>query len=347
MLGFLANNIDQLDLALEHISKSNVNDARFGLMLTDNVVEITLHQIATDKLNDLKSFGYMRKEYSHEAALQQALGRRFDRKLKFAKLEGKLSDEEAETISTLHAFRNEVYHVGIQHEPILPALSAHYFKLSCDFLGRYEPRFLGWSSGQRLPDRAEKYFKADAFMPGSIEAYQSACRTLRDEAEFDAATVIEMLSDHMDEIVENQDGYIDLIATGGPRPASRDDVIVEGQAWSIAFSEEGKKFARENGCPEMTVFQFVEWIKDNYPLQHRSDPIPSWQERASSLRRETNPNQALKKYRSFIDQTAALRENIEEGAVQVDAYIDDQIDRMRMEARSAATIATGTKQHDS
>lgn len=58
MLRFLANNIDQLDLSLEHIAKGNVNDARFGLMLTDNVVEITLHQIATDKLSDLKRFGY-------------------------------------------------------------------------------------------------------------------------------------------------------------------------------------------------------------------------------------------------------------------------------------------------
>lgn len=131
MLRFFANNIDQLDLALEHITKGNFNDARFGLMLTDNVVEITLHQIATDKLIDLKNFGYMRKEYVHEAALQQALGRRFDRKVRFAKLEGKLSAEEAETISTLHAFRNEVYHIGIQHEPILPALLAHYFKSRC------------------------------------------------------------------------------------------------------------------------------------------------------------------------------------------------------------------------
>ena len=333
MLRFLANNIDQLDLSLEHIAKGNVNDARFGFMLTDNVVEITLHQIATDKLSDLKSFGYMRKEYQHEAALQRALGRHFDRKVKFAKLEGKLSEEEAEAISALHAFRNEVYHVGIQHEPILPALSAHYFKLTCEFLERYEPRYLSWGSDLKLPERATKYFKGKHFMPGGIEEYRSACQKLGEKAVFEAVAVIEMLADHMDEIVENQDGCIDLIATGGPRPTSRDDVIIEGQAWSIAFSEEGKKFARENKCPEMTVFQFVDWIKDNYPLQYRGDPIPSWQERARKLREETNPNQALKKYRSFIDQTAKMRENIEEGAAQVDAYIDGQIEKMRMERR--------------
>jgi hypothetical protein len=55
MLRFLANNIEQIDLAREHVSKEDANNARFGLMLLDNVVEITLHQIARDKQRDLKS----------------------------------------------------------------------------------------------------------------------------------------------------------------------------------------------------------------------------------------------------------------------------------------------------
>ena len=44
MLKFLANNIEQLDLALEHCEKSDANNARFALMLVDNVVEFTLHE---------------------------------------------------------------------------------------------------------------------------------------------------------------------------------------------------------------------------------------------------------------------------------------------------------------
>ena len=49
MLKFLASNIEQVDLSLEHIRKGDANNARFGLMLVDNAVEITLHQIAKDK----------------------------------------------------------------------------------------------------------------------------------------------------------------------------------------------------------------------------------------------------------------------------------------------------------
>ena len=38
-------------------------------------------------------------------------------------------------------------------------------------------------------------------------------------------------------------------------------------------------------------------------------------------------------YRSFMDQTAAIREMVYESTSQVEAYIDEQIERMRMERR--------------
>jgi hypothetical protein len=38
MLLFLAAVLEQLDLALEHVSKRDVHNARFGLMLTDTRV---------------------------------------------------------------------------------------------------------------------------------------------------------------------------------------------------------------------------------------------------------------------------------------------------------------------
>lgn len=48
MLIFLATVLDQMDLALEHIGKGSVHDARFALMLTDNAVELAIHQFAVD-----------------------------------------------------------------------------------------------------------------------------------------------------------------------------------------------------------------------------------------------------------------------------------------------------------
>ena len=72
MLRFLANTLEQLDLALEYVIKGDANNGRFGLMLTDNAVEITLHQIAIDKMNRLKMLTHLRERY--KAALALLLG---------------------------------------------------------------------------------------------------------------------------------------------------------------------------------------------------------------------------------------------------------------------------------
>ena len=333
MLTFLANILEQVDLALDHVIKANANDARFGLMLTDNAVEITLHQIAIDKMNQLKMFTHLREQYQDMHALERALGQHLGPKVGFAHKEGKLSDEKAESITILHTFRNEVYHRGIQHEPVLPTLATFYFRIACDFLGTYDPPFLSWSSNLQLPERAEKYFSREGMIPGSTDEYREACRMLAESVHFQPSLFSENLANHISEIVEEQDSCIDLIATGGPNSTTRDKAVVDTQAWSFAFSEDGKRYAREQSWSGGTVWEFVEWIAGNYPLKFRRDPIPAWQNRVDGVRQETNPHTALKKYRSFMDQTASIREKLSESASQVEAYIDEQIDRMRLEGR--------------
>ena len=75
MLLFLASALEQLDLALEHIAKGDVHNARFSLMPTDNAVELVLHQVARDKVSHLKMFSFTRGKYEHQEALDKALGR--------------------------------------------------------------------------------------------------------------------------------------------------------------------------------------------------------------------------------------------------------------------------------
>ena len=86
MLRFLANILEQLDVALDHLTKCDANNSRFALMLTDNVVEIMLHQIAKDKRTSLKMYRYKRETYEHTVALEKALGQNFEPKVKFAKI---------------------------------------------------------------------------------------------------------------------------------------------------------------------------------------------------------------------------------------------------------------------
>lgn len=158
MLKFLASVLDQMDLALEHIQKSGVHDARFGLMLTDNVIELTMHELAKNKHSELKASWIVRERYQHTKELEEAMGRVIEAKLKFAKLEGLLTEEQARTVAIMHDFRNELYHVGLQHEAILPALSRLYFSTACAVLRAYPIRSFGYLVGIQLPERSKKYF---------------------------------------------------------------------------------------------------------------------------------------------------------------------------------------------
>ncbi len=151
MLLFLATILEQLDLALEHVLERDIHNARFGLMLTDNALELVLHQIARDKVNYLRLFGGPRASYTHQAALDKALGRSFSDKVNFVRVAGLMSEEMAQTIGIMHGVRNEVYHVGLQHEAILPSLSLFYFNVACTYICSYKPPFLTWSSNQKLP----------------------------------------------------------------------------------------------------------------------------------------------------------------------------------------------------
>jgi hypothetical protein len=331
MLLFLAGVLEQMDLALEHIAKRDVHNARFGLMLTDNALELVLHQIAKDKSGDLKAFLHLKQEYRHTKALDDALGRSFDAKVKFAKLEGKLSEEVARTFGLLHALRNEVYHIGLQHEHILPELAEFYFVTACEFLAGYRPRGLGWSSSQVLPERARKYFTGPASFPGEFEDFGNACRSLSAACSHDAGATIETLADHMERVVNDMDTCIGIIADGvyDGQKTTRDAAIVDCQAWRLAFTDEGREFASNNGWPGGNVLALVEWLAKTYKFKTSRDPIASWTTQVARLRANKSPHTALANYQSFMDVTATIREVIVDAAMQVEAEIDRLIDERR------------------
>lgn len=330
MLLFLATVVEQLDNALEHLSKRDIHNARFGLMLTDNALELVLHQIAKDKESSIRMFRHSSESYPHQAALTKALGRNFDSKLKFAKIEAGLNEQTTQTIAILHGYRNEVYHVGIVHEDILPVLAAFYFDVACAFLKDFNPRGLWWGSGLRLPERAKPYFEGDRLFPGKLGDFGKACQTLRDAAAFDVDKVAAVLADKLESIVDHQNTCIDIVAGGvyEGQKTTRDKAILETQAWKLAFTDEGKEFAQSRKWTGNWL-QLVEWLALTYPFPIRADPIPSWETQAKRLRALRDPHKALAAYHSFMSKTAAFREAIEQAAAAAEAEIDAAIDRMR------------------
>ena len=330
MLMFLASVIEQLDLALEHIRKGDVHNARFGLMLTDNALELVLHRHAKDKVLRLKFASWRQEAYEHQRELDEALGRNFGDKVNFARVSGLMPERVAQTVSIMHGFRNQVYHAGLQHEMILAELSRFYFDVVCTALRTYEPGFFSWSSRDVMPERAKRYFTGSSVFPAKPEDFSKACETLAKSSGHIPAQFVATLADRFDQEVEDQDLCIGIVADGvyEGQQTTRDEAVIGCQIWPLAFSEKGKEFARQKGFSG-SFHELTKWLEANYPLAYKRDPIRLWRSQASKLRTETNPHAALRRYDSFMNDTAQVREWISEAAAAADAEIQNAVDRAR------------------
>lgn len=325
---FLADNIDQLDLALDQLAVRDRNFDRFALMLIDNVVELTLHRYARDKAGENKMWGHLGSPKHDPRVIEKALGQNFDAKVKAGAKLGLIDNSVCESILYLHSFRNTAYHKGLRHEKILHSLVIFYFRSACAVLKVYKPRWWSWHSSDKISHRAMKYLGKEEFGK-HVEAFKAAYDRLDEvAASMEEALVSDLASDMLNTI-DSVDGAISFLACDGPEKKSRDDVIVDSQAWPFAFTEEAKEFAVQNGCPESCVGPYVDWIAKHYDWPIKKDPIPSWRARLETLEREPNYHKALKRYCDFMRQTEDIRSKLTEAAAQLDAHIQEQIDIAR------------------
>lgn len=334
MLMFLASVLDQMDRALEHVKKDSVHDARIGLMLTDNAIELAMHELAKTKDAELKLWRHRSDEYQHKSELAEALGRVFDAKVKFAKIEGLVNGEQARTITLLHDFRNELYHIGLQHEAILPALSRFYFSVACDILSAYPIRGFSYHSKIELPVRSKKYFtNKGKYSPAEIGDFARAFRTMSAACGHQKRSMIRTLADHMEATIEDSDNCLDIVAQGvyEGQQQTRDQATVECQTWPLSFSEEAYKYARDNGFVGETRPELLEWLAKNYPLRFKMDPVPSWKKQVTRLRSKGNPHTALEYYVAFMEHTTQIREAFSGSAAAAEQEIDRLIEEYRNE----------------
>jgi hypothetical protein len=335
-LRFYAAILDQMDLALEHIDNGGVHDCRFGLMLTDNAVELALHKLATEKQAHLRMWRHLEDQSPHKQALADALGQSYDAKLKFARMEKMVTEEQARTVAIMHEFRNQLYHVGLQHESILPSISRFYFSVACEVLGAFPGHGLSYGSATVVPERAKKYFNSSTRGLAELSDYEKACKALEERCRHVKRTTIDALADHMDLLIKENDVYLDVISTGVfPRGEgiTRDQATIDCQTWRFAFTEKGHKFARENGFSGQSILDLVTWLGQKYPFRIKKDPIPGWWKQAKRMRSKGSAHLALANYVDFINNTAEFRNDLAESCAAAEAEIDRQIDEMRARRR--------------
>jgi len=328
---FLANIIDQLDFALDHMALADVNYKRLALMLIDNATELALHRYAEsgkqpDWLQDKQSPEYLK-------ALTEALGQRFEAKVRFARLTGLVGEETAQTINTLHSYRNQLYHQGVTHEGILHALTVFYFRIVCDVMTSMPMRGYSWNSRDKIPLRAIKYIGNQPFGDVS-KLFSSVWRRLKEVSDAVSFSLVADLHAEMTAVTDETERLLDFLVEADPEMRPRDEHVVDSQAWRIAFTEEGKRFASANACPEETIGNYVDWLGKNYRFDHRKDPVPGWRTRIAALAKEGDLHAALKKYQDFVTQTMFVREAIGASAAALDQEIERQVDANRESRRS-------------
>lgn len=322
---FVADVVDQLDLALDQLAVRDRNFDRFAIMLVDNVVELSLYEHARAKDRENNTWRKSEPPTNDPRMVSAALGRAFDAKLKLARKTSLLTQETSDSIQYLHNFRNVVYHQGRRHEGILHSLALFYFKLSCALLRDYKHDY--WSSGGSdvISHRAIKYLGAPSIMNGD-EAAASAFSRLDEVAAALGDTLVTDLATDMETTINEVDNQIDFLQAEGSPSKSRNEVVVDAQAWPFAFSDDGKAWLMANGGANLNVLEQVEFVAARYPWAVRTDPIAGWKGRCQSLVDEKNAHAALKKYCDFMSQTESLRADIDQADGQLNAYIDQQVD---------------------
>lgn len=324
MQKFLTDVLEQMDLALEHISKRAVHDARFGLMLTDNAVELTLHEIAQHR--HAEDFSrYMDEEAPYASDAKAALDGGFDAKLRFARLDGALNEEMAGTLRTMHTFRNQLYHLGIQHEEIIADLAEFHFVIACEVLADMKTLPIFWYRDTEIPARAKKYLsEAGSFSSTAPKQFREACRTMQSQCGYSRSRLVNSLADQMDRVIEEADDNLSIVANGvyPYRRQTRDEAIIEYQAWKMAFSEHGASEARKHGWSGGNRRELLDWLEINYPFKNRRDPIPGWRKQSLRFRSSANPHIALQNYISFMNSSSELRNAMAEAAAAAEAQID-------------------------
>jgi hypothetical protein len=328
MIQFLADNIDQLDLALDQLAVADRNFDRFALMLIDNVVELTLHRFAQDKAAENEKWGGHGKPKHDPKSIEKALAQNFDSKAKFASKLELIEGSVCDSFLNLHSYRNTAYHKGLRHEGILHSLALFYFQNACELLKAYDPRRWSWGSAEKVSHRARKYI-GDLRFGDHRKIFNAAYVRLEMVAASMDEDLVGDLSADMAATIESTDEAIRFLANDAPDKKTRDEVVVDSQAWPFAFTDEAKQFARTNGCNEGHVGAYVEWLAKNYKWPISSDPISGWRSRLDSLKKEKDYHKALKRYCDFIRQTEDIRSKLSEAAAQLDAHIQEQIDIAR------------------
>lgn len=356
---FVLTIVEQLDRAARELKTDHPINNRLALILVDNATELMLHRQCTNRL-ELDSFaGRIWKAYqaigkgesagdrfeSSEKLRQDimtakqranAKSKFLDDKLKVLGDMGDLTATEKRFISVAHSYRNELYHIGLSHEDIIRAISGRYFLLCCDLFVRIgNEGFFGpsFSSNDEYTDVAKHYLQS---RDGRVLPFDVDKGALAEKLRGALPDRIPDLPKTLGASARKSIGALmdDFAFLTRDNPFRFDaDKMLEVAQWqrdlTEALESENVDGLWIDPNYRESFYRVAATLEANWQQRHALIPRDRWMLRADAIEREADPLVAMDSYQSLRNDMSYLEEAIESASIELDKWIQQEIDRAR------------------
>lgn len=319
--------IEQLDLAAKQLEERNPSYGRFALILIDNVVELMIHRICMQEISHDNLWVKLGKPKFTAEQRADAIGQRFDRKVKLCKKIKKINDYHASAILICHKYRNELYHEGLKYNDIVWDISSYYLSVAIDMLGTVYPSN-SWSSGEIVSRVVEKH--AGKGGRKVLSQMKDVAKSLKKEQPVRDKTLQISLSDSAMARVKETEDAMAFLVEDDPQQRTEEETIVSLQFYDYIRSEEplikeiwskAKSFRQQEAA--------MAFVKEIWKPRYKNNPLHIFKKQADNIKIFDTELKALLEFERFRSEFAYFSGLITEAAIVLDGYIQNQIDIMR------------------
>jgi hypothetical protein len=318
--------VEQLDLAITELEGGTPSRARFALIMIDNSVELVLHSKCEHEVSmDRYRATFTEAKYD-EKTWEKAVGQDFGEKVKFCRNLGLIDDELAQTIRISHSYRNELYHVGIRHDPIILPLAWEYFRTACALLPHLS--FPMWKLEDPTSERVRRYVDTDGFLGVQPSDFQTVADRLLSAR---AALPVEskkLLSQFAVEVVDRVDHNLEFLVADNFEGWVEAKVLEEVQFHHYLWRDEGAPRLDPTAYTSLPEFENARnEIREEWTPRYHDSPVERWRRRARAIETSRSWHLALQRFQQLRAEMKYLEDVLNEAAAELDAAIQLEIDR--------------------
>lgn len=315
--------VEQLDLAAQQLQTQEPSTARLALILSDNIVELMLHQQCSDAVWRDRLYRHLNKMPLTPKRRTEIVGRYFGPKLGFCYRElGRFGSDVYETIRVAHDLRNELYHVGRRHEDIVYEVAWHYHDAACNLLGELPLEVYSWNTDDKLSDVVVRHATKS---PWELKTpFEDAAASLAASKPTQAPQLAAALANSLMlrlEIVENHFGWI--------MRGDESDAIAEAEFDDFAYGDDSPVWDKVRDLAEDERERALKRIRAKWQPRFTANPLPRWRRQCERLSTQRKRGSALATFHRLEAEIEPFERFIIKAANGVIDAIEMQIDIMR------------------